>query len=114
MKFKEVSVPKEPLKLGRHLPLYRQQEVITDEGFCYKAKSEAEGKFIVYSQKPNEYIIKVPDDKVVIEKSVLEYERYLDGLKNKLYGAFANRVLDTKLADSLTRTVFGEFNLPVI
>ena len=113
-KYKEIPVPKEPLKIGHHLPIYRVYEVITDEGFCHKAKTSEEAKFIVYSQRPNEYIVRMPEDKIAIEKAILDYERYLKGLKNKLYGVFAGRVLDPKLADNLTRTVFSDFNLPVM
>jgi hypothetical protein len=114
MQFKEVSVPKEPLKLGKHLPLYRVYEVITDDGFCYRAKTEAEARFIIYSQKPDEYIVRVPEDKILIQKAVLDYERYLSDLKEKLHITFAGRVFDHKLADTLTHQVFSEFNLPDI
>ena len=113
-KVKEIPVPKEPLKLGRHEPLFGVQEVITDTGFCYKAKSLEEAKFIVYSQKPNEYIVKVPQDNIILGKAIGPYERYLKELRDKLHKSFINRVLDHKLADSLTQTVFAEFNLPEV
>jgi len=114
IKYNEVSVPKEPLKLGKHLPLYRVHEVITDDGFCYKAKTEAEARFIIYSQKPDEYIVRMPEDRIVIEKAVSGYEKYLNDLRTKLHTAFAGRVFDHKLADALTHQVFAEFNLPIV
>lgn len=106
-------MPRSALRLGKHLPLYRVYEVISDEGYCHKAKNEASARYIIYSQKPDEYIVKVPEDKILIEKAVTEYEKYLRELRNKLHTAFAGRVFDHKLADTLTQSVFADFNLPL-
>ncbi|MDP2960073.1 MAG: hypothetical protein Q8N71_01500, partial [candidate division Zixibacteria bacterium] len=83
-------------------------------GFKYEAKSLEEAKFIIYSQKPNSYIIKTPKNKNTLIKAVHNYEKYLKELKGKFFETFFNRVLDHKQADSLVHQVFEELGLPDI
>jgi len=100
---KEISIPNEPLKLGSYF--MGQQEVVSEGGFKYNASSLEEAKFIIYSQKPNSYIVKLPKDKIRITKSVDEYERYIKGLKDELFQAFFTRTHDHKLAETLVARV---------
>ena len=85
-----------------------QQEIVSEGGFKYNASSLEEAKFIIYSQKPNSYIIKLPKDKIRITKSVDEYERYIKGLKDELFQAFFTRTHDHKLAETLVARVMEE------
>lgn len=103
---KEISVPNEALKLGFYF--MGLQDVITEGGFKYQASSIEEAKFIIYSQRPNSYIAKLPKDKIRIMKAVDEYARYLKGLKDKLFEAFFTRTYDHKLADTLAARVMHE------
>jgi len=108
--FKEVSVPGELLKLGNFF--MGTQEVISDNGFVYKAQSAYEAKYIVYAQKPNSFIIKIPRQGLVVAKAVTDYERYLKKLKNQFFKTFFDRTLDHKLSDTLTQRIFEELKLP--
>ncbi|MCR4293798.1 MAG: N-6 DNA methylase [Candidatus Kuenenia sp.] len=102
---KEISIPNEPLKLGKFF--FGRQEVLSESGFKYETKSVAEAKFIIYSQIPNCYIVKLPEDKIRLKKAVDEYERYIEGIKNELFQAFFTRTHDHKLADTLVERVMG-------
>ncbi|MBI3600266.1 MAG: hypothetical protein HY097_06455, partial [Nitrospinae bacterium] len=82
-----------------------QQEVVSDSGFKYTAQGIEEAKFIIYSQKPNCYIVKLPKDRIRLTKAVYEYERYIKGLKDELFQAFFTRTHDHKLADTLVERV---------
>ena len=110
--FKEISIPKEPLKLGDFF--MGIQEVISVQGFKYEANSEHEGQYIVYAQKPDTYVIKIPNQHTAVVKTVNDYRRYLRQLKEQFFKTFFERVTDYKLADNLTQQVFEEFGLPDI
>ena len=92
-KAKEISVPDEPLKLGKFF--FGRQELLSEGGFKYEATSIAEAKFIIFSQKPNCYIVKIPEDKVRLKKAVAEYEKYIEGLKDNLFEEFFTQGLMT-------------------
>ncbi len=109
---KEISVPGEPLKLGSYF--MGQQEVVSDGGFKYEAGNLDEAKFIVYAQKPDSFIIKIPTRTGLLANAVTGYEKYLKDLKAKLFEAIFSRTLDHKQADMLTNQVFEELGLPDI
>jgi type I restriction-modification system DNA methylase subunit len=107
---KEISAPNERLRLGSYF--MGKQEVVSEGEFKYEAESPDEAKLIVYSQKADSYVIKIPNKRAIIVKAVDEYERYLKKLKAKLFEAFFSRTLDHKQADLLVRQVFEESGLP--
>lgn len=59
----------------------------------------------MYSQKPNCYIVKIPEDNVCVKKAIDEYERYIEGIKTELFQAFFTRTHDHKLANTLVERV---------
>ncbi len=105
----EISVPGEPLKLGNYF--MGLQDVISEGGYKYEAKSIEEAKFIIYSQAPDSYVIKVPKNKAAVINAVDNYERYLKELGRKLFETFFTHSHDHKLAETLTRRVFEEVGL---
>jgi hypothetical protein len=109
---KEIPVSGERLKLGSYF--IGQQEVISEGGFKYDAASLEEAKFIVYSQKPNSFMIKIPKQSSVVIRAVDDYERYLKDLKAKLFEAFFSRTHDHKQADTLVQLVLEEIGLPEV
>jgi hypothetical protein len=109
---KEISITGKPLKLGHFF--MGLQEVVAEDGYKYEARSLEEAKFIVYSQKPHSYIVKIPKNKIALNKAIHSYEKYLKELKGKFFETFFNRVLDHKQAESLVRTVFEELGLPEV
>ena len=88
------------------------QEVITDSGFTHQAKTVEEAKYLIYAQKPDSFIVKIPKDAVSVTKAVNDYERYLRELKGKFFQAFLNATFNHKLADTLAQRVFTELGLP--
>lgn len=110
--YQNISIPSEPLKLGMFF--MGTQEVVSDSGFLYQAQSVEEAKYIIYSQKPDTFVVSLPKDKVVITKAVSGYERYLDKLKDELFQEFFKRSFDHKLSDSLTQKTMSELGLPDI
>lgn len=110
--FHEISIPASPspLKLGQYF--LGRQEVVSEDGFSYKAGSVEEAKFIIYAQKPDTYIVKVPKDNKATLKAVKAYEKYLRELKDEFFAAFFQRVQNHTQADVLTHRIFEEFSLP--
>ena len=109
---KEISITGKPLKLGHFF--MGLQEVVSEDGYKYEAKSLEQAKFIIYSQKADTYIVKIPKNKTALNKAIHSYEKYLKELKGKFFETFFNRVLDHKQAESLVRTVFEELGVPEV
>ena len=54
----------------------------------------------------------VPVEPVEISRTVANYEGYLRDLRKHLYEKFYNRTLDTRIATTLTQSIFDKFRLP--
>jgi len=78
------------------------------------AASEERAKYIVYAQKKNELLIRMPKSEIVIKKAIQEYEIYLRQLQEKLYTAFMEPCGDRVTAENLTRQIFEELDLPYL
>lgn len=98
--FKGVNVTGKPLRLGH--ALLTQQEVLSDDGRVIVCSSRAEAEFLVHAARPNIYVIRVPTDKFVLEKTVRSYHRYLDELERQFLQKFAERTLNHTEAETLT------------
>ena len=109
---KEISVPNELLKLGSYF--MGKQEVVSESDFRYEAENLDEAKFIVYAQKPNSFLIKVPTKKSIIINAINDYGRYLKDLKANLFKVFFTRTHDHKQADNLVQQVCTDLGLPEI
>lgn len=109
---KEISVTGETLRLGAYF--MGQQEIISDGGFKYDAPTLDEAKYIIYAQKSNSFLIKIPKKTPVLINAINDYEKYLKDLKAKLFEAFFNRTLDHKQADTFIQQVFEEIGLPIV
>lgn len=109
--FEGISVPPSPLKLGQYF--FGKQVVTSEDGFSHKAGSIEEAKFIIYAQKPDTYIVKVPKNHKATSKAVKDYEKYLRELKDEFFVAFFQRVHDHKQSDALIHRVFQELGLPI-
>lgn len=110
--YQNISIPGEPLKLGMFF--LGTQQVVSDSGFTFEAKSVDEAKYAIYSQKPNTFVVSLPKDSVVITKAVNDYERYLRKLRDDLFQALFKRTFDHKLSDTLVQRAFAELGLPDI
>ena len=109
--YQTVSFPGETLKLGG---LFMGQQDVVAENFIYTAANAETAKFIVYSQKPNLYIVSVPKDEQIVVNAIQKYETYLKDLKEKLQTELVNQIADYKLTDSVTQQIFVEYGLPQI
>ncbi|MBA7471019.1 hypothetical protein ES707_06311 [subsurface metagenome] len=110
--YQNISIPGEPLKLGMFF--LGTMEVISDSGFKYQAESVEEAKYIVYSQKPDTFVVSLPKNKIVITKAVNDYERYLENLRNKMFQELFKRTFDHKLSDTLTQRTMVEVGISSI
>ena len=110
--FHEIPVPGDPLRLDALGPLF--PKVISDKGYSYQAKGHDEAKYVVYAQKPNAFIVKLPRQPFAITQAVNRYEQYLRKLRKSLFKTLCDRARDAKLADALTQRVFEELKLPEV
>ncbi|MCM8782324.1 MAG: N-6 DNA methylase, partial [Candidatus Omnitrophica bacterium] len=111
-KLKEVLLPEEPLRMGNYF--FGEQEVITNSGFTYKAKSPVEAKYLIYSQRPGVTKLLVPIESMALFKIVKNYENYLRHLHEEMGKALLCRTLDHKIANRLLNQIFEENHLPEV
>lgn len=111
-KMKEVSLPDEPLRLGNYF--FGEQEVITDRGFIYKAKSPVEAKYLIYAQRPGVSKVLVPAESMPLFKTVKNYENYLRNLRAEMAKVLLSRTLDQQMAERLLNQILEENRLPEI
>ena len=60
---------------------------------------------------PDTYVIRVPRDKFVLEKTVVSYQRYLADLEKQFLRKFAERTLNHTEAETLTRQAMQSASL---
>ena len=56
-----------------------------DEKTVCETTSEAEAKYIIYSSRAGEYIIRIPKDDIVVDKAVQKYESHIIEIKKKIF-----------------------------
>ena len=108
-KMKEVSLPNEPLRLGNYF--FGEQEVITDSGFVYKAKSPVEAKYLIYAQRSGVTKVLVPIETMPLFKTVKNYEGYLRSLRAEMAKTLLSRTLDQQMAERLLNEVLEKNRL---
>jgi len=106
---KEVLLHDEPLRLGHYF--FGEQEVITDSGFAYKAKSTVEAKYLIYAQRSGNSKVLVPTETMPLFKTVKNYENYLRKLRAEMGKALLCRTLDQHMAESLLNQILEENHL---
>jgi len=99
--FKEVNVTGKRLRLGHAMLM--QQEIVDQDGQVITCPSRAEAEFLIFAAKPDSYIVRLPADKFIVEKTVASYLRYLDGLEKQFLRKFGERTLNHAEAETLTR-----------
>jgi len=108
-KFVEVRLPKEPLRVGRQF--FGAQEVTSDGGFIYRAKTPPEAKFLVYAQAGGAIVVHVPTEPLEQLKAVSAYEVYLRELRVNLLNALRSRTMNQKIADRLLNEIWTDAGL---
>ncbi len=106
-KTKDVSVPGTALKVGHQF--FGTYEIIDHDGKKIGvADSLEEARFVVYSVKPNVYVLKVPKSAIAVNKAVKEYRRYLKDIKEKLITRLFQGTHDHRQAQNLAEEIFKE------
>jgi type I restriction-modification system DNA methylase subunit len=100
------------LKLGHYF--MGRQEIYTDLGFKMEVESLAMAKYIIYAQRKDSYIYKIPKDNSIMLKSIDKYEKYLSGIKKDLIDAIFGRTLDHKLAQALANQILEDIGKPLL
>ncbi len=111
-KVKEISVTGKPLKIGKHF--MGTYEIIDEEGKkIYSAGDRFEARFIIYSYKPGEYVIKIPENKKVIQDAIKEYEKYLKSIKERLVTRAFEATHDHAQAERIANEILKEHGVRV-
>lgn len=104
--FRDVSIPKELLQLGNQMMMLF--EVVAGDGFKFEANGAYEAKYLIHAQKPNQFLVKVPKNQMVAQKTVVSYEKYLKKVKEDLFQELFERTGEHALADRLAREILSE------
>lgn len=109
IEFKEVQHTGKPLKVSEIF--FGTCKVFEENVKIYEGTAE-EVKYLMYSIRPNEYIIKIPVNKTIVTKAVTGYEHYLEGIKQSLFDYLISRTHDTSATNKLISEILQEiFNL---
>ena len=73
--------------------------------------SVEEAKYIVYAKGEEDLLVKVPADRIVMKKTVQDYELYLRDIREKLYRSFMTQSGDHTLSKNLTAKVLEDFGI---
>jgi len=107
VKFLEINTSGKNLKIGNHF--FGKYEIIdTDNQKIYEAKGIDEANYIVCAYKPNEYIIKIPENEKIIIKAVTEYNKYIVSLFRKLTKRAYSGTQNHNAADQIALDILRE------
>jgi hypothetical protein len=81
-------------------------------GFCHPVRNAIEGNFIYYAYLREERTIRVPNEMIVIFRTVKKYENYLRELHRSLMQAYERKSGHRPMAEHQTKEVFRGFGLP--
>lgn len=99
--FKEINVTGKPFQLGHAMLM--QQEVVDQDGQTISCPSRAEAEFLIHAVEPHHFVLRIPKDKFVIEKTVAAYLRYRNDLEKQFLRKIGERTLNHAEAETLTR-----------
>jgi len=106
----EIEVPDKVLVLGKEF--FGSYEVTSATGdFVLSFTNESEAKYIVYGSRNRKNKIKIPRDQVSIQKSVDEYEKYLDKLLLEIKNDYLRKFNNGKNFTSVSNEIFKKLNL---
>ncbi len=110
---REISVPAGKLKLGESF--FDRQEICDSEGqHVMEVATEEKAKFIVYAKRKDDFVAKVPEGSIVVDKAVRDYEVYLRQLRQTVYTALMDKCGDHTVSENSTKAIFDGFDLPDI
>ena len=109
-KLSDIEVPDKVLVLGKEF--FGSYEVTSATGdFVLSFTNESEAKFIVYASRNRKSKIKIPRDQVSINKSVDEYEKYLDNILLDIRNDYIKKFSNEKNFTSVSNEIFKKLNL---
>jgi isopentenyl phosphate kinase len=106
----EISISPHPLRMGDFF--FGKQEIVAEDSYRYEAASIDMAKFIIYAQKKDSLIVKIPKGHAVISRAVEKYEKYILQIREKLYSSTYQRTLDHKLSASATSQMMTSLGIP--
>jgi len=111
VEWKEVAVPARRVKLGE--AGIGVQEICDEEGNqVMEVEGLARAKFIVYAKRPDEQVVRMPVDAIVVSKAVQDYEADVREIRDRLYGAIIEKSGNHNVAENLALEVCEDFGLP--
>jgi len=109
-KILEIPVSGKPLKIGHYF--MGTYEVIDEDGDKMRIANDIyEAKFLVYSYKPEQYIIQLPKNTVVIQNAVKAYEQYVKNLHDKLLNRAFEATHDHTRAERIANEILEEYGI---
>ena len=108
--FPVIDVPEKVLVLGKEF--FGSYEVSSATGdFVLTLSSQAEAKYLVYASRNRTNKIKIPDDQKLTEKTVEDYEEYLDSILFEIKKDYQRKINNGKNVTSVSNEIFKKLNL---
>ncbi len=108
--FIEINLPAKALVLGSEL--FGSYELVDMQGEkVFQADDILQAKYILYSNRTMPSKLMIPAEKKDLERTVKQYEKYLDGLLGEIIKSFRNEFPEKKNFFEAANTIFNSLFL---
>lgn len=109
LKWRDITVPTGKLRLGEYF--LGRQKIVNERKEEYEAKTRNEAEFILFAQKPNTHIVRIPESEIGVAQAIQNYRKYLEELREELMRAFVRRTGDEQLSERMVSQTMDELGV---
>ncbi|MCD6163301.1 MAG: hypothetical protein J7K40_12950, partial [candidate division Zixibacteria bacterium] len=103
----EIPVSSDKMKISNHF--FGKFEIVDEEGGkIYIANNIDEANYIICAQRPNTYLIKMPGNTKAVTNAIINYEKYINEIYEKLIKRALSATHDHNIADRIALEILVE------
>lgn len=103
--FKDIQLSNGQIRIGSQF--LGEYEIFSGDKKIFSGTLE-QGKYLQYAYKKSEYIIKIPNDNIIVRQTVQSYEIYLKEIEQQIFDYLINRTGDTTVTNKIIQEIMRE------